>query len=166
MRECDYLIIGAGIGGASAGYRLAENASVIVVEREERPGYHTTGRSVAVYTEAYGPHVIRALAIAGGEFFTAPPKGFTDKPLCHPHGLMFVARADQRAILEAALAGFAHEGVNVGCDRLKPDLDGLGPCGGKRAHGKHEKFQQLACQSDLPVGGVLVAAPGRRRNGC
>lgn len=104
MRECDYLIIGAGIGGASAGYRLAENASVIVVEREERPGYHTTGRSVAVYTEAYGPHVIRALAIAGGEFFTAPPQGFTAKPLCHPHGLMFVARADQRAILEAALA--------------------------------------------------------------
>ncbi|MBT5415673.1 MAG: FAD-binding oxidoreductase [Rhodospirillaceae bacterium] len=104
MRECDYLIIGAGIGGASAGYRLAEDASVIVVEREERPGYHTTGRSVAVYTEAYGPHVIRALAIAGGEFFTAPPPGFTEKPLCHPHGLMFVARADQRAALEAALA--------------------------------------------------------------
>ena len=103
-RECDFLIIGAGIAGASAGYRLAEHGSVILLEREDRPGYHTTGRSVAVYTEAYGPHVIRALAIAGGSFFTDPPEGFTEIPLCHPHGLMFVAREDQRAALEEALA--------------------------------------------------------------
>ncbi len=103
-RECDFLIIGAGIAGASAGYRLAEHGSVIVLEREDRPGYHTTGRSVAVYTEAYGPHVIRALAIAGGSFFTDPPEGFTQVPLCHPHGLLFVAREDQRAALDEALA--------------------------------------------------------------
>lgn len=103
-RECDFLIIGAGIAGASAGYRLAEHGSVILLEREDRPGYHTTGRSVAVYTEAYGPHVIRALAIAGGSFFTGPPEGFSEIPLCHPHGLMFVAREDQRDALDEALA--------------------------------------------------------------
>jgi D-arginine dehydrogenase len=103
MRDCDFLIVGAGIAGASAGYWLAKDHRVIVLEREEQPGYHTTGRSVAVYTEAYGPRVIRALAIAGGPFFQNPPRGFTDVPLCHPHGLMFVAREDQRTILYDAL---------------------------------------------------------------
>jgi D-arginine dehydrogenase len=103
MRECDFLIIGAGIAGASVGYWLAKDHKVVLLEREEQPGYHTTGRSIAVYTEAYGPHAIRALAIAGGPFFQNPPKGFTEVPLCHPHGLMFVAREDQKPVLYDAL---------------------------------------------------------------
>ena len=104
MRECDFLIVGAGIAGASAGYFLAKRHKVIVLEREEQPGYHTTGRSVAVYTEAYGPRPVRALVIAGGPFFRHPPAGFTDVPLYQPHGLMFVGRADQRHLLAAELA--------------------------------------------------------------
>jgi D-arginine dehydrogenase len=104
MRECDFLIVGAGIAGASAGYFLAKKHKVIVLEREEQPGYHTTGRSVAVYTEAYGPRPVRALVIAGGSFFQQPPAGFTDVPLCHPHGFMFIGRADQRSVLMAELA--------------------------------------------------------------
>ena len=45
IRECDFLIVGAGIAGASAGYNLAEHGRVIILERESQPGYHTTGRS-------------------------------------------------------------------------------------------------------------------------
>jgi D-arginine dehydrogenase len=104
MRECDFLIIGAGIGGTSCANWLAGEHSVIVLEMEDQPGYHTTGRSVAVYTEAYGPRTIRALAKAGHEFFLAPPAGFTETPLCRPHGLLFVAREDQRRSLEMELA--------------------------------------------------------------
>lgn len=104
MRECDFLIVGAGIAGASAGYFLAKKHKVIVLEREEQPGYHTTGRSVAVYTEAYGPRPVRALVIAGGSFFQRPPAGFTDVALCHPHGFMFIGREDQRSVLMAELA--------------------------------------------------------------
>jgi len=104
MRECDFLIVGAGIAGASAGYFLAKKHKVIVLEREDQPGYHTTGRSVAVYTEAYGPRPVRALVIAGGGFFQQPPGGFTDVPLCHPHGFMFIGREDQRSVLMADLA--------------------------------------------------------------
>ena len=103
VRECDFLIIGAGIGGTSCAHWLAPRHSVIVLEMEEQPGYHTTGRSVAVYTEAYGPRVIRALAIGGGDFFRNPPASFTDVPLARPHGFLFIAREDQRAFLSAAL---------------------------------------------------------------
>ncbi len=104
MRECDFLIVGAGIAGASVGYFLAPKHKVIVLEREDQPGYHTTGRSVAVYTEAYGPRPVRALVIAGGPFFHRPPSGFTQVPLGHPHGFMFIGREDQRSVLAAELA--------------------------------------------------------------
>ena len=102
-RECDFLIIGAGIGGTSCAHWLAAHHSVIVLEMEEQPGYHTTGRSVAVYTEAYGPRVIRALAISGGDFFRSPPSSFTEIPLARPHGFLFIAREDQKPALHAAL---------------------------------------------------------------
>ena len=43
MTECDFLVIGAGIAGASAAWALAEHGSVVVLERESSAGYHTTG---------------------------------------------------------------------------------------------------------------------------
>jgi D-arginine dehydrogenase len=104
MTECDFLIVGAGIAGTSCGHFLSRDHSVIVLEMEGQPGYHTTGRSIAVYTEAYGPKTIRALAISGFEFFTATPQGFSEVPLSRPQGLFFVARDDQMHHLEAALA--------------------------------------------------------------
>ena len=103
VRECDFLIIGAGIGGTSCAHWLAARHSVIVLEMEEQPGYHTTGRSVAVYTEAYGPRIIRALAIGGGDFFRNPPASFTEVPLARPHAFLFIAREDQKPALHAAL---------------------------------------------------------------
>ena len=43
----DFIVLGGGIAGASAAYFLAEHGSVVVLEREESPGYHSTGRSAA-----------------------------------------------------------------------------------------------------------------------
>ena len=48
MTKCDFLVIGAGMAGASAAFELAEVGRVIVLEREEAPGYHSTGRSAAI----------------------------------------------------------------------------------------------------------------------
>ena len=100
MRECDYLIVGAGIAGASVGYEMANQGSVVVLEREDQPGYHSTGRSAALYTENYGPKVIRSLSIASGPFFHHPPEGFSEVPLLHDLGLLFVARKDQRGAFD------------------------------------------------------------------
>ena len=99
-RECDFLIIGSGIAGASAAYHLVDRGSAILLERESQPGYHSTGRSAAVFAESYGPRLMRVMTVASGPFLRKPPAGFADVPLMHPRGALFVAREDQRSLLE------------------------------------------------------------------
>jgi len=99
--KCDFLVIGAGIAGASAAYELSVHGSVIVLEREDQPGYHSTGRSAAVFTEAYGNASIRGLTVSSRAFFEAPPGGFCDTPILSPRGVVFIGREDQQASLEA-----------------------------------------------------------------
>jgi D-arginine dehydrogenase len=100
----DVLIIGSGIAGAGAAYELADGARVLLLEREEAHGHHTTGRSAALYIETYGNAVIRGLTRASRGFFEAPPQGFGDYPLLTPRGCLNIARADQLEALAAATA--------------------------------------------------------------
>ena len=105
MQECDFLIVGAGIAGASAGYELAGHGRVVVLEREETPGYHTTGRSAAQFLETYGNAVIRRLTRASRAFYEKPPEGFAEHPLLSPRPSIFLARDDQLDTLAAFEAG-------------------------------------------------------------
>ena len=98
----DVIVIGAGIAGASVAAELAPGLKVLLLEREAQPGYHTTGRSAALYTVAYGPPVIRALTRASGTSFTAPTGGAPS--FLKPRGVVFIARADQRDALAAEQA--------------------------------------------------------------
>ncbi len=91
----DFVIIGAGIAGASLAYRLAGQASVLVLERESQPGYHATGRSAAMFMEAYGTPQIQALTRASRVFYQRPPEGFSEHPLLEPRGCLYVARHEQ-----------------------------------------------------------------------
>ncbi|MCC6469232.1 MAG: FAD-binding oxidoreductase [Alphaproteobacteria bacterium] len=102
--QADFLIVGAGIAGASAAYRLASKGRVVVLERESRPGYHTTGRSAATFIETYGNRVMRGLTSAGRDFFLKPPAGFTEAKLVSPRGCMIVATAEQTAKLRQGIA--------------------------------------------------------------
>ncbi len=117
----DVLIIGAGIAGASAGYELATTHRVVVLEREDQPGYHTTGRSAALYTENYGNAAIRALTSASRDFFENPPPGFTEHPLLSPRGVLGVATAAQSASFDEGLklANAVTPGVVVEVDRAE-----------------------------------------------
>lgn len=98
-----FLIIGGGIAGASAGCFLAQHGDTVLLERESQPGYHSTGRSAALFTEFYGNPIAGALAIASRAFLEAPPDGFSDAPLMTPRGTLFLARPDQMEILERLL---------------------------------------------------------------
>ena len=99
-QKTDFLIVGAGIAGASVAYHLAAHGKVLLLEMEEQPGYHSTGRSAALYAESYGNRTIRALTTASGDFFKNPPSGFTEHPLINPRGVLMLAREDQLKNLE------------------------------------------------------------------
>ncbi|MBQ1559035.1 MAG: FAD-binding oxidoreductase [Pseudomonas sp.] len=100
MQQCDYLIIGAGIAGASTGYFLASHGKTQLLEREAQPGYHATGRSAALYTVAYGTPQVRALTAASRVFYDAPPTGFAEHPLLTPRGELVVDFSGDAAELQ------------------------------------------------------------------
>jgi D-arginine dehydrogenase len=107
----DFIVIGAGIAGASVAAELAREGRVALLEMENQPGYHTTGRSAAVFAPIYGPQPIRALTRASEAFFRARPDGFTDHPLFSPRAILMPARADQIDALEAMLAEVSGDGL-------------------------------------------------------
>jgi len=94
MREFDILIVGAGIAGASLAWRLAGQRSVALLERESQPGYHSTGRSAAMFMETYGPPMVRALTRASRAFYERPPEGFAPD-LMQPRGVLYLATHGQ-----------------------------------------------------------------------
>jgi D-arginine dehydrogenase len=83
----DFLVVGGGIAGGSAGYFLAASGSVTVLEMEAVPGYHSTSRSAALFSEYYGNSAVRSLTAASRPFYLAPPSGFT-APLLTPRGVL------------------------------------------------------------------------------
>ncbi|MBC6441400.1 MAG: FAD-binding oxidoreductase [Rhodospirillales bacterium] len=90
MADHDVIIIGAGAVGASLAFRLARNRRVLMLEREEQPGYHSTGRSAAHYTGAIGGTEIRALSEETRRFIDNPLRGFADTPLVNPRPVLIV----------------------------------------------------------------------------
>jgi len=97
----DFLVVGAGIAGASAGAWLAERGSVVLLERESQPGYHSTGRSAALFMESYGTPQVRALTMASRAFLEHPPEGFAEVPVLSPRGVLMVATPQQQPLLDS-----------------------------------------------------------------
>jgi D-arginine dehydrogenase len=97
----EFLIIGGGIAAASTAYWLSRNAQVLLLEQESQPGYHSTGRSAALFMESYGTPQVRALTMASRAFLQAPPVDFSDHPLLTPRGAMMVSEHGQDEMLSA-----------------------------------------------------------------
>ena len=99
----DVVVIGAGIAGASAVAALAHTHRVAMVEAEDAPGYHTTGRSAAMWILNYGPADVRVLTGLSRSFFERPPAGFTDAPLMRRRPMVFLGPPEQQTELESLL---------------------------------------------------------------
>ncbi|NKC32535.1 NAD(P)/FAD-dependent oxidoreductase [Falsiroseomonas selenitidurans] len=104
MESFDVLVIGAGIAGATAAAHCAATARVALMEAEETAGFHSTGRSAAIWIQNYGPPDVRRLSAASRAFFAAPPAGFAAGPLFARRPVVTVAPAGQAAVMQAMLS--------------------------------------------------------------
>jgi D-arginine dehydrogenase len=125
--EFDVVVIGAGIAGATTAAALSADKRVALVEAEEAAGYHTTGRSAAVWILNYGPPDVRRLTGLSRSFFVTPPPGFTEYPLMSRRPVVFLAPQEQEAELQRMLGEgiglqpISVDGVRALAPALRPD---------------------------------------------
>ncbi|MDV3455575.1 FAD-binding oxidoreductase [Sphingomonas sp. HF-S4] len=118
MTRYDIAIVGAGIAGASLAAEVAPHARVLLLEAEDRPGYHATGRSAAFWSETYGGPGVQPLTTASGPALRAG--GFLD-----PLGSLHIGRTSERAAIDAFLAAFEGSGVELHAVDPRARLPGL-----------------------------------------
>ena len=138
----DIVVVGAGIAGASLAAELAPHARVLLLEAEDRPGRHSTGRSAAFWAESYGGPKVQPLTTASGPWLAE--RGFLSE-----RGALTLARDGQEAELERFCAGFAAAGVRVerkDREELEAVVPGLRP-------GWNSGAAEPDCR-DIDVGGV------------
>ena len=126
----DVVIIGAGIAGAGLGWALRRQAPDLrigLIEREDRPGYHTTGRSAAFWVGSYGGPGVVPLTLASKGFFDAPPPGFGDRPLLTRRPSLVIAPPDDPGALDAEAASY--DASHLPYDWLDAAALAAGPAG-------------------------------------
>ncbi|MES3048427.1 MULTISPECIES: NAD(P)/FAD-dependent oxidoreductase [Sphingomonas] len=107
----DVAIVGAGMAGTSLAAAIGSQARVLVLEAEDTPGYHATGRSAAFWSETYGGPGIQPLTTASGPSLRAG--GYLA-----PLGSLHIGRAEDESAMDAFLAEFADSDVRL--DRVDP----------------------------------------------
>ena len=117
----DFAVIGAGMAGASLAAELAPHGSVVLVEGEQFPGYHTTGRSAAFWEACYGGPQVVPLTLASGAWLR-------DGGFMRQRGALYIAEAGDEAKVAAFEDSFAGTGVSIArvsrarMDQLVPGL--------------------------------------------
>ncbi|OBV10068.1 NAD(P)/FAD-dependent oxidoreductase [Erythrobacter dokdonensis] len=147
----DFAVIGAGMAGASIAAELASEARVLLLEAEDAPGYHATGRSAAFWDECYGGPGVVPLTLASGPYLR-------DHGFLTTRGALHLGRASDRAAMDAFVATFAGTGVTIErLDRaaIEPRVPGL-------RSGWCEAIHEPAC-ADIDVAGLHQHYLGQAR---
>lgn len=115
ITTADIAIIGAGMAGASLAAEIGAQsggaARVVLIEGESQPGYHSTGRSAAFWSESYGGPVVQPLTSASYDYLMM--HGFLSD-----RGAVHLAGSDGAPAIDALLRD---HGAAVRLDRLDAD---------------------------------------------
>lgn len=148
----DVLIVGAGIAGASLAAALAPYRRVLMVEAEDAPGYHATGRSAAFWQETYGGPGVQPLSIASFGALHDPPRDFSARGFLSPRTAINLARRDDAVAVDAFAAGFSARGVSIermSAAEIERRVPGIRPEWSEAAY-------EASC-SDIDVGALHAA---------
>jgi len=100
----DFIIIGGGVAGTSAGAYLSKLGKVRLLEAEPNLAYHASGRSAALFEESYGKPSTVALNAASRSYHV-------ENKLLSPRGLMLVGSRE-------SAGAFENERVQMGLDLM------------------------------------------------
>ena len=156
------LIVGAGIAGASLAAAISGHRRTLMVEAEDMPGRHATGRSAAFYDESYGGPGVQPLTTASGPLLRTPDAAMGGEGFLRPRGGLIIARDGDEGLLDAMQADFADTAVElerVERAALARAIPGLRP-------GWSHGLVQPACE-DIDVAALHQAclALARRKGG-
>lgn len=114
-RHYETIIVGCGIAGASVAYFLAERgmSDILILEREDQPGYHATGRSAAVLAELDLVPSVLELKTLGARFLRRPPDGFSENPLLKESGILAIFQKPMWEIIEQMVPRMEDLGASV-----------------------------------------------------
>ncbi len=105
----DFIVIGGGVAGLSAGARLSEHGRVLLFESEPAFGYHASGRSAALWEPSYGNAAVKALSRASEDYYRSAGDG----GYLTPRGFLLLGAETEHAAFDEDLAG-------IGCDEITP----------------------------------------------
>ena len=94
------------MAGASLAAAIAPHASVLILEAEDLPGYHATGRSAAFWAESYGGPGVQPLTTASGA-------ALRDGGFFETLGSLHIGRDEDAAAIDAFVADFAETDVSL-----------------------------------------------------
>jgi D-arginine dehydrogenase len=109
----DFIVIGGGIAGLSIAAELAAHASVTVLEAEDAPGYHSSGRSVAFWEESYGGPAVQPLTTASGPMLAMPDPDFSEDAFLSPRGALHIGPVGAAGHADAFIALYGELGLVV-----------------------------------------------------
>lgn len=95
------LVVGGGIAGLSLAMHASHRFDVTVVEAEFQPGYHSTGRSAAVFHIAFESDTIHRLSLESETFFLNPPNSFGTIATSLQN--MMIAKQNERDLVDTFL---------------------------------------------------------------
>jgi D-arginine dehydrogenase len=149
----DIAVVGAGMAGASLAAELAAHARVLLVEGEDRPGYHATGRSAAFWEECYGGPDVVPLTLASGEYLR-------EHGMLSLRGALYIGRAEDEPAIDGFMRRFADSGVSIerlGRAALERRIPGVRPAW-------LHAISEPAC-ADIDVAGLHQHYLARARTG-
>ena len=154
MTIYDFAIVGAGIAGASLAAELAQGgARVVLLEAEDAPGYHATGRSAAFWDECYGGPGVVPLTLASGPYLR-------DHGFLHRRGALYIGREQDEDQVDSFVERYRATQATI--ERVDASfLAGRVP--GIRANWVHGVWEQ-GC-ADIDVAGLHAHYLARAKSG-
>jgi len=93
--------------------RAIAHCSVLILEAEDQPGYHATGRSAAFWSESYGGPLVQPLTTTSQAFLASPPPEFSETGFLHRRGAINIAHKSDNQLVDQFIAEFSKSSITL-----------------------------------------------------